>query len=67
MPKTTTVLTIELPVELSDRLRDAMRSGIGRSLRDVTIEALEEWLDRRQSEDSSVADQTFRAPADRLR
>lgn len=64
MPKTTTVLTIELPVELSDRLRDAMRSGIGRSLRDVTIEALEEWLDRRQSEDSAMAGQAFRAPAD---
>lgn len=64
MPKTTTVLTIELPVELSDRLRDAMRSGIGRSLRDVTIEALEEWLDRRQAEGNNLAGQAFRAPVD---
>lgn len=64
MPKTTTVLTIELPVELSDRLRDALRSEGGRSLREITIEALEEWLDRRQTDDSALTTQAFRVPPD---
>lgn len=68
MPKTTTVLTIELPGELSDRLREALRRERGKSLREITIEALDEWLDRRQtdddSEDSTVATQSFRIPRD---
>ena len=64
MPKTTTVLTMELPVELSDRLRDAMRHETGKSFREVTIEALEEWLERRQSAESALATQAFRMPQD---
>ncbi len=43
---TTTVLTIELPPELSYRLRQALRERPEETLRDVALEALEEWLDR---------------------
>lgn len=48
MNKTTTVLTIDLPGDLGDRLRQALNERPGLSLRDVTIEALQEWLDRRE-------------------
>ena len=43
--QTTTVLTLDLPVHVGDRLRRALR-GHDRSARDVTLEALEQWLDR---------------------
>ena len=47
-PKTTTILTIDLPVELGERLRQVMHR-IGRdSLYDVTLEALEAWLEREE-------------------
>lgn len=46
MPKTTTVLTIDLPEDLGDRLRAVLRRRSGQSLREITIEALEEWLER---------------------
>ncbi len=46
MPKTTTVLTIDLPEDLGDRLRTVLRRRSGQSLREITIEALEEWLER---------------------
>jgi hypothetical protein len=44
--KTTTVLTIDLPGDLGDRLRTALRQRPGQSLREITIEALEDWLTR---------------------
>ena len=53
MNKTTTVLTIDLPGDLGDRLRQALSERPGQSLRDVAIEALREWLDRRESEGGS--------------
>lgn len=46
MPKTTTVLTIDLPGPLGDRLRSVLRQRPGQSAREIAIEALEEWLDR---------------------
>lgn len=46
MPRTMTVLTIDLPIELGDRLQRCLRRRPGQSIRDVAIEALEEWLDR---------------------
>ncbi len=45
-PKTTTILTIELPPDLGERLRDAMRRKGRRSLRRITLEALEAWLEQ---------------------
>ena len=48
--KTTTVLTIDLPEDLGDRLRRVLRQRPGRLLRDITIEALEEWLERHSAE-----------------
>jgi hypothetical protein len=44
-PQTTTVLTLDLPVPVGDRLRRALRAQ-KRSARDVTLEALEQWLER---------------------
>ena len=41
MPRTTTVLTIDLPGELGDRLRGFLRQRPGQSARDIAIEALE--------------------------
>ncbi|MEE8523457.1 MAG: hypothetical protein V3T72_05960 [Thermoanaerobaculia bacterium] len=43
--QTTTVLTLDLPGQIGDRLRRALRAQ-NRSPRDVTLEALEQWLDR---------------------
>lgn len=43
-PKTTTILTIDLPPELGGRLRQAMRRKGRRSLHEITLEALEAWL-----------------------
>ena len=45
-PKTTTILTLELPPDLGDRLRQAVRRRPHRSLRRVALEALEAWLER---------------------
>ena len=44
--KTTTILTIDLPPELGHRLREAVYES-GRSLNAITVEALENWLARR--------------------
>ena len=46
--KTTTVLTIDLPVRLGDRLRQVLYTQPNRTVRDVTLEALELWLDRHE-------------------
>ena len=48
--RTTTVLTIDLPGDLGDRLRQALRQRPGQSLREITIEALEDWLNRQDIE-----------------
>ena len=48
MEKTVIVLTIDLPPRLSERLRAASRTLPGATLRDIALEALEEWLDRRE-------------------
>ncbi len=44
MDETITVLTVDLPGDLSDRLRQALDSHPGKTLRDLTLQALEEWL-----------------------
>ena len=49
-PKTTTILTLELPPDLGDRLRRAIRRDPTRSLRRVTLAALETWLERDERE-----------------
>ena len=49
-PKTTTILTIELPPDLGERLRGALRRKSGRSVRRITLEALEAWLERDERE-----------------
>ena len=48
MSETITVLTLDLPPKLTERLRLALQRRPGSSLRDITLEALEEWLERRQ-------------------
>ena len=45
LSQTTTVLTLDVPTEIDERLRRALRAQ-GRTARDVTLEALELWLDR---------------------
>ena len=50
MAKTTTVLTIDLPGDLGDRLRTVLRAQPGRSARDIALEALEQWLDRQAAQ-----------------
>ena len=45
-PKTTTILTVDLPPDLGERLRTAMRRKGRRSLHAITLEALEAWLER---------------------
>ena len=52
--KTTTILTIDLPPELGHRLRDAVFES-GRSLNAITVEALEEWLQRQKSATDQAA------------
>lgn len=49
-PKTTTILTVELPLELGERLRMALtrRERPHRTLNDVTLEALEAWLEQEE-------------------
>lgn len=49
-PKTTTILTIDLPPELGGRLRQAMRRKGRRSLHEITLEALEVWLAQDEEE-----------------
>ena len=46
--QTTTVLTIDLPGDLGDRLRDVLYRQPDRSVRDIVIEALAEWLERQE-------------------
>lgn len=48
MDKTVIVLTVDLPPKLSERLRFASRDRPGMTLRDVALEALEEWVERRE-------------------
>lgn len=47
-PKTTTILTVDLPPDLGERLRQAMRRRGQRSLHKITLEALEDWLKRHE-------------------
>ncbi len=49
MHDTTTVLTIDLPGELGDRLREVLYQQPDRSVRDIAIEALAEWLERHEA------------------
>ncbi len=48
MNKTITVLTLDLSPKLAERLRLASQERPGSTLRDIAIEALEEWLERRK-------------------
>ena len=52
---TTMVLTIELPAELNYRLRQALRDRPETSLRDVALEALEDWLVRNGTAEQEVS------------
>ncbi len=47
MDKTVIVLTIDLPAELAERLQLARQERPGSTLRDIALEALKEWLARR--------------------
>lgn len=49
-PKTTTILTVDLPIRLGERLRQAMRRNGRESLHEITLEALEAWLVRDEQE-----------------
>lgn len=49
-PKTTTILTVDLPGDLGERLRLAMQRKGKRSLDQITLEALEAWLERDERE-----------------
>jgi hypothetical protein len=49
-PKTTTILTVDLPPDLGLRLRQTMQKRGERSLRKITLEALEAWLDHTEDE-----------------
>ena len=48
MDKTVIVLTLDLPPELAERLQLARQERPGSTLRDLALEALEEWLARRE-------------------
>jgi hypothetical protein len=39
------VLTVDLPRDLSERLRGALRRHPQRTLRDIALEALDAWLE----------------------
>lgn len=52
-PKTTTILTVDLPPDLGARLRGVMRRKGRKSLHQITLEALEAWLDREERETRS--------------
>lgn len=45
-PRTTTILTIDLPPELGNRLRRAVSRGPHRSLSKIALDALEAWVER---------------------
>ncbi len=47
MNETITVLTLDLSPQLAERLRLACQDRPGTTLRDIALEALEEWLERR--------------------
>ena len=49
MNETVTVLTMDLPPALSERLRLACQRRPGLTIRDITLEALEEWLETRET------------------
>ena len=49
-PLTTTILTVDLPAELGERLRTAMRRKGHTSLHKITLDALEAWLRREEGE-----------------
>ena len=49
MDQTITVLTLDLEPKLAERLRLASQKRPGSTLRDIAIEALEEWLRRQES------------------
>jgi len=57
-PKTTTVLTVELPADLGDRLRMALQRDGQRTIPSITLEALEAWLDR---DENTAADRSVMA------
>ncbi len=48
MHETITVLTLDLSPNLAERLRLANQERPGTTLRDIALEALEEWLARRE-------------------
>ncbi len=54
MDKTTMVLTIDLPHDLGVRLNRATRRHADLSLRDITLDALAQWLDRNEERDASA-------------
>jgi len=60
--KTTTVLTIDLPDELGDRLRKVVRKHPDYNLRDVAVAALEEWLDHHAARLLEVDTKEVRVP-----
>ncbi len=49
MDQTVTVLMLDLPPALAERLHLARARHGGRKLQDLALEALEEWLKRRES------------------
>lgn len=49
MHETITVLTIDLEPKLAERLRLAQQKYPGSTMRDIALEALAEWLDRREA------------------
>ncbi len=49
-PRTTPILTVDLPPDLGERLRAAIRRRGRGSLHQITLEALEAWLERDEKE-----------------
>lgn len=49
-PRTTTILTVDLPPVLGERLRAVMRRRGHGSLHQITLDALEAWLEREERE-----------------
>lgn len=52
-PKTTTILTIDLPPDMGFRLRRAMRRHNHRSPKEITLEALKSWLEQDEAASAS--------------
>lgn len=48
MDQTVTVLMLDLPPALSERLHLAREKRPGLKLQDIALEALEEWLERHE-------------------